>query len=81
VPFVNAAGAAIALSFRKDLKMQKNAHAQAHSYAGHSRRGFHFVTNVLLVLAGLAFNTAQAQTTNYALGTPALLGWPGSGNQ
>src|SRR5580693_3820931 len=59
--------------------MQKNAHAQAHSYAGHSWRCFQFFTKVFLALAGLAFNAAQAQTTNYALGTPSLLVGPAVG--
>jgi sugar lactone lactonase YvrE len=45
-----------------------------------SRGCLSFCGGVLLVLAWLAFGAAQAQTTNYALGTTALLLGPAAGS-
>jgi hypothetical protein len=45
-------------------------------FAAHPQRCLRFISGMFLALAWLAFSAAQAQTTNYELGTTALLVGP-----
>ncbi|MGP8199828.1 MAG: hypothetical protein ACLQU4_10040 [Limisphaerales bacterium] len=59
--------------------MQTNSYFGCQSSSSHPQSYLRFC-GVILVLAWLALSAAQAQTTNYALGTSALLVGPTAGS-
>jgi DNA-binding beta-propeller fold protein YncE len=60
--------------------MQKILHAAWQSFLFHPHSCLRFCGGMFVALAWLALSAAQAQTTNYALGTTALLEGPAAGS-
>jgi len=60
--------------------MQKIIRSAWRSFVCHLHRYLRFCGGMFIVLAWLALSIGQAQTTYYALGTPALLVGPGAGS-
>jgi len=60
--------------------MTKTSNDTAHSFPVHSHGCPRFCGAVFLAIAWLGFSAAQAQTTNYTLGTSALLEGPSAGS-
>ncbi len=59
--------------------MPNNTNPSLYSLTVHPRRFLRFCGGVMLALAWLGLNAAQAQTTTYALGTTSLLEAPAAG--